>query len=334
VLRAIMVGSVVWTVCCCVQFVIQPAYLVNSGGRFWGMLSNAQQAAMLVTPFAIIALWLFLNDRPAKYRFMLRALWLGLFGINVLFLGWTASRTGSVMFVLGITFVLYNKIGRLVVFAPLIGALVLGLAFLADELQISSNLERLVSTENTRSGVWAAQFESIAESPIIGVGWHETGGSESSYFAGFAGYGLGMFLLIVSFLFYSMWMCAKLWVKRGRLSETERPLIDLFIAYNAMYFGAAVFEGIILGRSSTPQSMMLMFAGIGTWLNYATSDAVEGQAWSGEAYAEDAYGVSEAGAAHDAGAGGHYTPPPSPERESASPDAMSPLFPPPPPRTT
>lgn len=277
-LRTIMLVSVVWTVCCSIQFVINPRMLLNTGGRFWGMLANAQQAAMLVAPFAVIATWLLINDKSRR----LRLLWVGLIAINLLFLGWTGSRTGVLMLLLGMTFVLYSRLGRVVVFLPVAAVMFMGLSFLAEELQIGANLERLVSTENTRAGVWRSQMASIAESPLIGVGLHETGGSESSWLNGFAGFGVGMFLLLISFLLYSMWKCAMLLLKRRRLPKAQRPMVDMFIAWNAMYFAAATFEGIMVGRSSTSQTLMLMFAGVGVWLTEATSRAVthEEEQWA------------------------------------------------------
>ncbi|MFN7021828.1 MAG: O-antigen ligase family protein [Phycisphaerales bacterium] len=262
-LRAIMVASVAWTVCCSVQFVINPRMLVNSeGGRFWGMNSNAQGAALTVAPFAVIALWLLLNDHSKK----LRLLWLGLVGINLIFLGWTGSRTGLLMLLAGAVFVLYRRMGRVVLFLPIAAVVTFGLSVLSDELQIANNLERLTDVTNTREGVWAVQISKIAESPVIGVGWKETGASESSFLGGFAAYGMGMFLIMTAFLVYSMWRCAQLTLLRGRLPREQRPMVDVFVSFNAMYFASAVFEGHMLARSAPTQTMMLMFAGIGVWL--------------------------------------------------------------------
>ena len=42
------------------------------------------------------------------------------------------------------------------------------------------------------------ELQNIAESPLFGVGWHEAGGSESSWLGGFAGYGILMFALMWS----------------------------------------------------------------------------------------------------------------------------------------
>jgi len=267
VLRTIMLVSVAWTVCCSVQFVTNPKLLVNTGGRFWGMMGNAQGAALVCAPFVIIALWLMLHDPNRR----LRALWVALIAINLLFVGWTGSRTGAVMLLLGAAFVLYNKLGKVILLLPFAAIMTFALSFLAAELQIGSNLERLVSSENTRDGVWKRQIEKIFESPIIGVGWAETGASESSYLAGFAAYGFVMFSLMVGLLLFSMWKCATLTLLRRRLPKEQRPLVDLFCSWNAMFFGAAVFEGFILPRSSSTTTIMLLFAGIGIWLTEQVS---------------------------------------------------------------
>lgn len=283
-LRTIMVVSVAWTVCCSVQFIINPKLLVNGTGRFWGMTANAQGAAMLVAPFAITALWLLLHDPNKK----LRLLWVGLVGINLLFVGWTGSRTGLLMTVTGALFILYNRLGKVVLLLPFAALMTIGLSFLAEELQIGKNLERIVSTEDTRHGVWARQLYMISESPIIGVGWEETNASESSYLAGFASYGIGMFALMVCFLFFSIWKCAKITVQRRRIPKQQRPLIEMFCSYSAMYFVAGFFEGIILARSAPTQTMMLMFAGIGTWLSSAIANPDASEVY--EEYESDLYG--------------------------------------------
>lgn len=261
-LRSLMWVSVAWTVCCSVQFVINPKNLVNLQGRFWGMLANAQQAGMLTAPFVVVALWLLLNDKVRR----LRLLWIALIAINLLFLGWTGSRTGALMLIMGLMFVLYNRIGKMVLLLPFAVVMFFGLSYLAKELQIGSNLERLVSTENTRSAVWARQLANIGRSPLVGVGWKDSGGSESSWLGGFAGYGIGMFLLMLSLLAYSVWLCLRFQLRRRQFPAESRPLIDLFCSWNAMYFTVATFEGIMLGRSSAPQTTMLMFAGLGVYL--------------------------------------------------------------------
>ncbi len=270
-LRMIMMVSIVWTFCCSVQFVINPKHLVNGGGRFWGMLANAQQAAILVAPFCIIALWLILHDPQRRTKI----LWITLLAINLLFLMWTGSRTGALMLVVGAAGVLYTRIGRAIALLPLAAIMFWGLWYLSDLLQIGSSVERLVSSENTREGVWSRQIEAALSSPLFGIGWTEAiGGSESSYLGGFAAYGIVFLLLVLTLLFGSMAFCIGLMRNRRVLPEHDRPLVDIFVAFNAMLFGGAAFEGYLVARSSSALTMMLMFVGIGVYLRETLAERI------------------------------------------------------------
>lgn len=268
--RTIMWVSVIWTFCCSVQFILDPRKLLNLQGRFWGMLANAQQAAVLVGPFAVVALWLLLND-PKKRNKML---WIALIAINLLFLAWTGSRTGAMMFVVGASFVLYVRIGQAVLLLPVAALMLWGLFALAIELKIYENLERLVSTENTRSGVWTNMWNTAMENPLLGVGFDDAGGSENSYLLGFASYGVGYFLLTITLLLGSMIVCGKALIGRKFVNPIDRGIIDLFIAMNAMYFAGSFFEGYMLGRSSCSQVLLMFIAGM---LPYISGRIAEGR---------------------------------------------------------
>ena len=261
-IRVLMWVSVIWTFCCSVQFVINPKLLLNNTGRFWGMLANAQQAAVFCAPLTVGALWLLLNDPQRRTKF----LWLALTAINLLFLIWTGSRTGALMLVVGCMGVLYARVGRAVLLLPVAGLVFWALYGLSDSLQIGANLERFASTDNTRGWVWKAQIETALANPLIGAGWGDAGGSESSYLGSFAGYGIGMFLLVIGLLFVTMWGCAKLLIARRSMPPELRALTDLYNGFMAMYFAGAAFEGYILARSAATSVMFLMFAGIGKFL--------------------------------------------------------------------
>lgn len=257
-IRTIMWVSVLWTFCCSVQFILDPRKLLNLQGRFWGMLANAQQAAVLVAPFAVSALWLLFND-PKKRNKML---WIALIAINLLFLAWTGSRTGAMMFIVGVTFVLYARIGQAVLLLPVAALMLWGLFALAIELKIYENLERLVSTENTRSGVWTNMWNNAMENPLLGVGFDDAGGSENSYLLGFASYGVGYFLMTVVLLLGSMFVCWRVLLGRRYVGTFDRGLIDLFLSFNAMYFAGSFFEGYMLGRSNCSQVLLIFAAGL------------------------------------------------------------------------
>ena len=261
-IRVLMWVSVIWTFCCSVQFVVNPKLLVNNTGRFWGMLANAQQAAVFCAPLAVAALWLLLNDPHRRTKI----LWLALTAINLLFLAWSGSRTGALMLVIGSMGVLYARVGQAVLLLPVAGLVFWALYGLSDSLQIGANLERFSSIDDTRGWVWKAQIETALANPLIGAGWADAGGSESSYFGSFAGYGIGMFLLVLLLLGVSVWGCIKLLVARRSMPRHLQSLADLYGGFVAMYFAGAAFEGYILARSAATSVMFLMFAGIGKFL--------------------------------------------------------------------
>jgi hypothetical protein len=263
-LKMLMLVAVAWAFCCSVQFVLNPQYLLNYGGRFVGMLANAQHAAVLVSIMAVVAMWLLLHE-PHK---LTRVFWATLVAINLLFLIWTASRTGALMFVVGLTALLYSRVGKMITLLPVAALIIWGLAALADALQIGANLERFTSTTDTRGWVWAALINNAMESPLIGVGWSEAGGSESSYLMGFASYGILYFLFMLALLGFSMLQCFRLTMQRKWLPPEHRPMVDVFVAFCAMYFAGAVFEGFILARSFVPQLLLLIFSAIGAWLTH------------------------------------------------------------------
>lgn len=271
--RGMLTVASFWAGACCVQFVINPEYLVNNNGRFWGMLSNPQLAGMFIAPVLTMSMWAALND-PNK---RLRILWFGLMGIYVLFAGWTGSRMCAVITILGWMFVLGRRIGGFVMLAPFIVGLVMVLGVLADELQIGASIDRLTSTENTRDAAWARQIEDIMVNPFIGVGWNDVGATENSYLGIFAGYGFIGFMFAVSLLFYSMWLCLRLVIKRKLLPPLERSIADLTIAVNAVYFAGANFEGYMLARSSSMLTFILIYAALGTYLLQRAGEIERGE---------------------------------------------------------
>ncbi|MBY0311427.1 MAG: O-antigen ligase family protein [Phycisphaerales bacterium] len=273
-IRTIMWVSVIWTFCCSVQYVLDPRKLLNLQGRFWGMLANAQQAAVLCAPFAVCAVWLLLND-PKKRT---KLLWIALIAINLLFLTWTGSRTGALMFIVGVTFVLYARIGQAVLLLPVAALMLWGLFTLAIELKIYENLERLVSTENTRTAAWESMWNNAMQSPLLGVGFDDAGGSENSYLLGFASYGIVYFLLTIALLLGSMFICWRLLLGRRFVDTLDRGLIDLFISMNAMYFAGSFFEGYMLGRSNCSQVLLLFIAGMLPYLDHKIAEGREERA--------------------------------------------------------
>ena len=127
---------------------------------------------------------------------------------------------------------------------------------------IGNKAQRLTSTEDTRTSAWFGLWENAWSSPLIGLGVAEAGDSENSYLYAFASYGLGMLALIAMLVIVSGGLMLRLFMLRGRLEADQRSMIDLVMAYNAMYFAGAVFEGYLIARVAAPLVLMLIFSGL------------------------------------------------------------------------
>jgi hypothetical protein len=260
--RMYLYVGTLWAGACSVQFLINPEYLINLNGRFMGVLSNPQLAGLFIAPTLVVGLWSMLWDPDKKHKLLA----LGVVGMFVLFAMWTGSRTTMAMTLIGWCFVLWSRLGKVVFLLPVAAVLVYALSFLAGELQIGANLERLGSNENTRTGAWETQLAAVAQNPWIGVGWEDTGATENSYLAGFGGYGILMFLLLAGFMLFGMGLCVKLLLRRRAMPTSERSMVDLIVAFHMMYFIGAGAEGFMLGRSSSIQTTMLVFGAFGMYL--------------------------------------------------------------------
>jgi hypothetical protein len=267
--RMFLYVGTLWAAACSVQFLINPEYLINLNGRFFGVLSNPQLAGLFIAPTLAVALWVALSDPDKKHK----VLALGVIGMFALFAMWTGSRTTVAMTLIGWCFVLWSRLGKMVLFLPVAAVLVYALSFLANELQIGANVERLGSAENTRAGAWEMQLNAIAQNPWIGIGWEDTGATENSYLAGFAGYGIVMFLMLLVFMLFGMGLCARLMIRRRLLPPAERSLTDLVVGIHMMYFIGAGAEGFMLGRSSSIQTTLLIFGSMSMFLLQRASES-------------------------------------------------------------
>lgn len=253
-LRMIGAMSILWAGAVAVQFVTYRGVLTAAGGRFNGMLGNPQHAASYLAAASTVCLFLLLND---KHRF--KAVWAATLAANVAMLMWTGSRTGLAMSVLGCTAVLYTRAGRAILYLP-IAAVLFMFVVSALEANIGVVGERLREGGDTRTLAWRHMFNVFLENPVFGVGEAEkTGTSENSYLYGLAAYGVGMGALILVLVLVAGFQALKLFRVRGLLDPLEKRLADLCLGYYAMYFGSAMFEGIILGRNSVNLVFILIF---------------------------------------------------------------------------
>lgn len=242
-----------------IQFMINPQQLVvGIGRRFTGLLGNPQHAAAYYAILGVIVLSVLLNTKRVRTWWTLAAI----LGVDLVLLGWTGSRTGALMFLLGVTAVMYRRIGRSILLVPL-GALVALITYrIIGQMGIEMGLDRLISTQDTRTREWLALWQQGMDNFVLGVGISERLESENSYLTAFATFGFGMFILVCTLIPVAMVQCWRLFQIGRRLPQWGR-YTDLLIAFNMMFFVGAVFEGYIIARISFPFATMLVMSGLG-----------------------------------------------------------------------
>jgi hypothetical protein len=258
-LRMFVLVGCLWSLLCIVQVGIDQRALTMgyASRRFMGLAGNPQHAAGFSAVMATVAFWIYLNNVSKRWRLV------SMFcaTTHVVFILWTASRTGLAMTTIGFAGVLYSRLGRAVLLAPVAAAAGFGLLTLAQALGIQFGLERFTSTDDTRSVKWLTLIENGLANPVIGLGLEDAGGSENGFLYGFAAFGIGLPLIMGVLLFSTMAMCLRL---LGVRFDTPNPVgkrvIDLTIAYFAMYWAGNMFEGFGVARMSPQLCFFVMFA--------------------------------------------------------------------------
>jgi hypothetical protein len=159
-------------------------------------------------------------------------------------------------------FVLYSRIGKLVLLAPVLAIALWGTYQAAISIGFLSEaaVERLGSTQNTRATVWTWLLEDAFSSPLLGVGFSNTRANENSYLLAFAAYGVFCGGAVLTLLFYSISLMARLFRARRLLPVRHRQLADLILGFNAAYFTGAMFEWHIVSRLEGNIPYMLIFS--------------------------------------------------------------------------
>lgn len=258
VIRLLAWTQVIWLLFVLIQFALNFSQMTAGWhNRFVGLTGNPQAAAVLLSITAVVFLWLIFNDPLTRYRW----LWIVCCGASVLLLVGSGSRTGGLMVVTGAMICSYRRIGQSVLLFPLVGIAAWLTLQLLKASAFDLGYERFTSLENTRTEAWLGLLEQGMENPIFGQGFLGTEFSENSYLLAFAAFGIGCLFLVTAFTIYSFFLCLKLW----RLSWSRpniRPFVDFTLAVNAMYFGGAMLEGIILSRAAPALIVMAITTGI------------------------------------------------------------------------
>lgn len=305
-LRMIALTGAVWTAGVGMQFVIDWKKLVVQHGlsRFHGLLPNPQHAAAYASVCAIVSLFLLFND--PKQRFKL--LWMALAGINGIFVLWTGSRTGLGMLGLGLVAVLYARVGRAILFLPLVGLVAMFMFDFLSSSNIEFDFEGITGRGDTRSYVWRRMIDEIMANPMLGVGIPKDIPSENSFLFGMASYGVGMgFIMLLTVVACGV-QSLRLWRARRFLATRERRLTELVIGFYAMYFGGSMFEGYMISRVSTSLVFMLLFSTFGAAVIHLSRSQGAELAPADDAFTEHEGGEGDASWYEEE----HETPAPAP----------------------
>lgn len=257
VIRALAIAGAVWTGACTVQFLIdQNVLLTGVGRRFVGLSGNPQHAAGFSAVIAVCATWLVLNDPLKRWKLV----WLFVAASHVVFVLWSGSRTGAIVSLAGFTAIFYARMGKGVLFAPVLAAGIYGLVALATEMGVKFGFERLTSSQDTRSDKWITMFENGLANPIAGVGLEEAGGSENGFLYGFSSYGILVPLVMLAMMAVTGVVCLRLVRARFGASAMVKRLIDLHLGMFIMYWLGNMAEGYAVARISPQLLFFLTFA--------------------------------------------------------------------------
>jgi hypothetical protein len=245
--RAVAISCVIWIGASALQAVVNVRGVqLGNGNRFRGMSSNPQHAATFLATASTVVLFLVVNEASSRWRMV----WTCALPLSVGMLLWTGSRTGAAMLTVGVVAVLWRRFGRSILVLPVTGVGILIFLKIMQAANVDLGLERLLSTDDTRSGVWVRMIETAADSPITGVGIREAGGSENSYLLAFASYGVVSFLIAVLVLVTSTSTAYALFRVRRLYQPYYQHTIDLLLGLIAMILAGSMFEGYLVARVS------------------------------------------------------------------------------------
>jgi hypothetical protein len=289
IIRAIGFACVLWAGTTFVQVLIGHRELqMGSQLRFSGLLGNPQGCGLYMAPMTFSLLWLLANDKSKKLWF----LWLITLSVMIVYSLWTGSRTCILVTAFGMMFVLYARIGRFILILPVLGIVLFVVYQIALALGLSTYaVERLASTQNTRTGSWEILAQDMFINPLFGIGFGQTRANENSYLLAFVAYGFICGFLVLAFLAVSIFQMFKLRTYRKRIPAERRQIIDLIIGFNAAYFLGAMFEWHIVSRMEGNITYMMIFSVLAKQL----MDKVDAEGSIQDRYANeyDSYGLPE-----------------------------------------
>ena len=239
VLRCLAVTGALFVAGVVFHLILSPSVMAQT--RFHGTTANAQHAsgviALLLPPICYL-----LQQRTEwkQWRVVLAIT----VGMLVPLLLWTGSRNGLLMTVVGLGLFFRARLKRLIVVVIVVG--VFAIVALQVFEESTRNVERLMSTQDTRSERWSQLVDDFVSSPIIGHIGDQPAIKENAYLSVAARLGvmglipLGVFLALVGKDLF------KLHQSRRLLGE-DALLADLVTSGLVAMIVGSCFEGFLLG---------------------------------------------------------------------------------------
>lgn len=137
---------------------------IFSAGRLMGTTANAQHAAVLLGLGFLGPAYILITFKERKNWQVIAAGGLGLALLYLLML--TGSRTGVGLILIGMVCLFRGRFGA----AAVVGVVAAGVGFVVlQQIGEQANVERLVRTDDTRSEVWLAQWNTFQRFPVFGA---------------------------------------------------------------------------------------------------------------------------------------------------------------------
>ncbi|WNN91094.1 O-antigen ligase family protein [Gloeocapsopsis dulcis] len=238
-------------------------------GWFSGTTGNPQHAAVLVV--TTLPCFIFLIESCKQWNWK-KNLWIiGFISITIA-LFFTASRTGVLMFSVLFLFFYRHKIGGLLKLGLICGiALVVFLPLLNQDaglgISYTTAINKLLSGDNTRAGVWSALWRAFINNPFFGapLKGDRLGYGESSWLAAAATLGLvGLFPLML-FGLDCFRMINKL-IQTAKKQPRYALHCNTVIAGLATLLAGSFSEAFLLGNLTFPLIALLMYLSMGSCL--------------------------------------------------------------------
>lgn len=256
--RCVGAAAGVYIVGVCYQLAANRGAIVR-GSRLMGTSGNAQLAALLFS--LAVPATAYVVARAGE-KVWVRVLFGWILGMEILFLLWTGSRTGTLIALIGILLMFWSRIGRLLAVSMLVGVVI----FLSLQIYEESTLSiaGMMQRGDTRSHVWRDMLNAFISSPLMGIMEGQYGVGENSYLSVAANLGLFGLLPLAAFVLATGAMMYKLFRVRSVLVE-DKLFIDMVIGGAGSLLIGAFFEGYLLGTLTFPVFALYIYLALGAF---------------------------------------------------------------------